>query len=102
MGEGARKVVCVSYVRGAQHTLVAVNTGNADQTLPFWFPVGGDYVVELHDGDLDLHGIVPLQEMSLTIPSHYRRIWDGGLERRPRQSHGGPVGWRVRHGRNTR
>ena len=30
---------------------------------------------ELHGGELDLSGIVPLQETSLTVPSHYGRIW---------------------------
>jgi 1,4-alpha-glucan branching enzyme len=60
---------------GTQYTLVAVNTGDSDQTVPFWFPIGGDYVEELNGGDLGLKGIVPLNETALTIPSHYGRIW---------------------------
>ena len=60
---------------GPQYSLIAVNTGDTDQTVPFWFPIGGDYVEELHGGDLGLKGIVPLQETALTIPSHYGRIW---------------------------
>jgi len=60
---------------GSQYTLVAVNTGDSDQTVPFWFPIGGDYVEELHGGDLGLKGIAPLDETALTIPSHYGRIW---------------------------
>ena len=60
---------------GSAYTLVAINTGDSDQTVPFWFPIGGDYIEELHGGDLNLSGIVPLQETLLTVPSHYGRIW---------------------------
>jgi hypothetical protein len=60
---------------GAQYTLVAVNTSDAEQEVPFWFPIGGHYVEELHGGDLNLNNIVPLQETLLTIPSNYGRIW---------------------------
>ena len=60
---------------GSAYTLVAINTSDADQTVPFWFPIGGNYVEELHGGDLNLRGIVPLQETWLTMPSHYGRIW---------------------------
>lgn len=59
----------------ADYTLVAVNTSDSDQTVPFWFPIGGHYTEELHGGSLDLHGVMPLAETSLTIPSHYGRIW---------------------------
>jgi maltooligosyltrehalose trehalohydrolase len=60
---------------GPQYSLVAINTGDADQIVPFWFPVGGDYVEELHGGNLNLKTILPLRETALTIPSHYGRIW---------------------------
>jgi maltooligosyltrehalose trehalohydrolase len=60
---------------GPQYSLVAINTGDVEQTVQFWFPVGGDYVEELHGGGLGLQGIVPLRETPLTIPSHYGRIW---------------------------
>ena len=60
---------------GPAYTLVAINVGWADQTVPFWFPVGGNYTEELHGGVLDLKGVVSLQETQLTIPSHYGRIW---------------------------
>ena len=62
------------YVDG-RYTLVAVNTGDTDQTVPFWFPIAGRYVEELHGGDLDLQGVVALAETPLGIPSHYGRIW---------------------------
>jgi len=60
---------------GSAYTLVAINTSDSNQTVPFWFPIGGNYVEELHGGELDLSGIVPLHETSLTVPSHYGRIW---------------------------
>ena len=60
---------------GPNYTLVAINTSDREQSVPFWFPVGGDYLEELHGGELNLHGIPSLQEVRLTIPSHYGRIW---------------------------
>jgi maltooligosyltrehalose trehalohydrolase len=70
-----RGVLLFARYSGAQYTLVAVNTGDTDQTVPFWFPIAGDYAEELHGGALDLKGVVPLQETLLVIPSHYGRIW---------------------------
>ena len=60
---------------GPHYTLVALNTSDWDQSVPFWFPVSGDYLEELHGGELNLHGIPSLQEIHLTIPSHYGRVW---------------------------
>jgi 1,4-alpha-glucan branching enzyme len=62
-------------IEDARYTLVAVNTSDVEQTVPFWFPIAGDYVEELHGGSLDLRGIPALQPVMLTIPSHYGRIW---------------------------
>jgi hypothetical protein len=59
----------------AQYTLVAVNLGDADQAVPFWFPIAGDYAEELHRGALDLENVPVLQQVWLSIPSHYGRIW---------------------------
>lgn len=61
--------------QGTAYTLVAVNTSDADYTVPFWFPIGGDYVEELHGGTLGLSGVTAWQEMQVSIPSHYGRIW---------------------------
>ena len=58
-----------------QYTLVAVNTDDSEQSVPFWFPIGGRYVEELHGGNFDLAQVSPLQETWLTIPSNYGRIW---------------------------
>ena len=60
---------------GAQYTLVAVNTGDTEQHVPFWFPIAGNYVEELHGGALNLTAIPALQEVTLAIPSHYGSIW---------------------------
>ena len=68
-------VLLFARYSGPQYSLIAVNTGDTDHTVPFWFPIGGDYIEELHGGALDLQGIVPLHETALTIPSHYGRIW---------------------------
>jgi len=71
----ARGLMLFARYEDARYTLVAVNTGDTDQTVPFWFPLGGDYVEELHGGDLGLKGIAALRPTLLTIPSHYGRIW---------------------------
>lgn len=57
------------------YSLVAVNFSDQDQTVPFWFPIAGDYREELHGGALDLHGIGALAETQLVIPSNYGRVW---------------------------
>jgi maltooligosyltrehalose trehalohydrolase len=68
-------VLMFAHFDGPQYSLVALNFGDVDRNVPFWFPVGGNYVEELHGGDLDLEAIVPLRETRLTIPSHYGRVW---------------------------
>ncbi len=70
-----RGVLVFARYNGPEYTLVAINTSDTDQTVPFWFPIGGNYVEELHGGALDLSAIVSLQETSLSVPSHYGRIW---------------------------
>jgi len=71
----SRGLLLFARYSGAQYTLVAVNTSDSEQIVPFWFPIGGDYVEELHGGVLNLPGVVALREMPLTVPSHYGRIW---------------------------
>ncbi len=68
-------VLVFARYSGTQYTLVAVNTSDAEHTVPFWFPIGGNYTEELHGGDLGLNAIVPLQETPIVIPSHYGRVW---------------------------
>lgn len=71
-------VLMFARYQGARYTLVAINTGSTEQTVPFWFPIAGDYIEELHGGILNLQIIPALQEISLTVPSHYGRIWTTG------------------------
>ena len=68
-------VLAFARYEDSDYTLVAINTDSADHTVPFWFPIGGSYVEELHGGNLGLNAIVPLQQTALTIPSHYGRVW---------------------------
>jgi len=57
--------------------LVALNFGDADQTVPFWFPIAGSYVEQLNGNPSDLlqnvdagRGHSPYHSQQL------RRIWD--------------------------
>jgi hypothetical protein len=70
-----RGVLLFARYEGARYTLVAVNTSDADEIVPFWLPIAGDYVEELHGGVFDLKNVAALQQIELTIPSHYGRIW---------------------------
>lgn len=71
----SRGVLLFARYDDTNYTLVAVNTTDTDQTVPFWFPIAGDYAEELHGGDLGLKNVGVLQETPLSIPSHYGRIW---------------------------
>jgi hypothetical protein len=55
--------------------VVAVNTTDTEQTVPFWFPIAGEYAEELHGGDLGLTAVTSRGKTALVIPSHYGRIW---------------------------
>ena len=57
-------VLMFAHFDGPQYTLVALNFGDVDQNVPFWFPVGGNYVEELHGGDLDLKAMEGPRRMS--------------------------------------
>jgi 1,4-alpha-glucan branching enzyme len=72
-----QKVGILLFARfdGGKYTLVAANFGDTDQSVPFWFPIPGDYVEELHGGALDLKNVPALQQVWLNIPSHYGRVW---------------------------
>ncbi len=55
-------------------SLVALNFTDAAQSVPFAFPVSGDYGEELH-GQHHLTGLGTEEEQWLTIPSNYGCIW---------------------------
>ena len=57
------------------YSLVAVNTSDSDQWIPFWFPIAGTYREELHGGNLDLLNVPALVETWLQIRSNYGRVW---------------------------
>lgn len=64
--------------RTPAYTLVALNFTGAEQTFPFWFPVGGVYREELHGDsapELNLSAVPSYGETWLTIPSNYGRIY---------------------------
>jgi 1,4-alpha-glucan branching enzyme len=55
-------------------SLIALNFSDHDQTVPFWFPIDGDYEEELHGLD-NKNNVKALAEQALTVPSNYGRIW---------------------------
>jgi maltooligosyltrehalose trehalohydrolase len=73
-----RGVLMFARYAGDAYTLIGINTSDADQTVPFWFPIAGNYVEELHGDSLNLSNVPALQEVALTIPSHYGRVWTAG------------------------
>lgn len=70
----SRGVLLFSRRLGDAFSLVALNFGDEDQTVPFRFPLAGHYREELHGGD-NLSGVSTDAQVPLTIPSHYGRIW---------------------------
>jgi len=59
---------------GNNFSLIALNFGAQEQTVPFVFPFGGDYREELH-GHENLKDIVFREQSWLTVPGNYGRIW---------------------------
>jgi len=70
----SKNVLLFSRQYGNSFSLVALNFGDAEQTVPFWFPISGDYHEEI-DGQNNLIGVPSNVEYGLTIPSNYGRIW---------------------------
>jgi hypothetical protein len=69
-----RNILLYSRRIGNDFTLIALNFGPEDQTVPFAFPLGGNYREELHQLD-DLRGVASGVEHWITVPSHYGRVW---------------------------
>lgn len=55
-------------------SLVALNFTDQNQSVPFTFPLAGDYKEELH-GQYNLTGLAAEEERLLVIPSNYGCIW---------------------------
>jgi 1,4-alpha-glucan branching enzyme len=70
----SRGVLIFSRQDDSAFSLVALNFGDADREVPFWFPISGDYREELHGGD-NLPGVVEGAQHWLLVPSNYGRIW---------------------------
>jgi 1,4-alpha-glucan branching enzyme len=69
-----KNVLLFSRQHENNFSLVALNFSDCDQTVPFWFPMSGDYYEELH-GLENLINVSSNMPYHLTIPSNYGRIW---------------------------
>jgi maltooligosyltrehalose trehalohydrolase len=73
----SKAVLLFSRQDASAFSLVALNFGDADQTVPFTFPVAGDFQEELHGLD-SLMGVQAGETRHLAIPSNYGRVWTRG------------------------
>jgi 1,4-alpha-glucan branching enzyme len=72
----AQSVLLFSRYENERFSLVALNFGDVERTVPFWFPMSGDYIEQLHDNPDDRRlAVAALAEQQLTIPSNYGRVW---------------------------
>jgi maltooligosyltrehalose trehalohydrolase len=70
----SKNVMLFSRTYENNFSLIALNFGDQDQNVPFFFPFSGDYREELHGSD-NLKDIISGLETRLTVPSNYGRIW---------------------------
>lgn len=70
----SRQLLLFSRSKGSDFSLVALNFGDSDQTVDFWFPQSGDYREELHGQD-NLNSVVANSSYAITIPGNYGQIW---------------------------
>jgi len=72
----AQSVLLFSRYENERFSLVALNFGDVERTVPFWFPMSGDYIEQPHDNPDDRRlAVAALAEQQLTIPSNYGRVW---------------------------
>jgi maltooligosyltrehalose trehalohydrolase len=72
----SRGLLLFSRYEGERFSLVALNFSDTEQTVPFWFPMSGDYEEQLHHRPEDrVNGVAALTERWLTIPGNYGRVW---------------------------
>lgn len=72
----AQSVLLFSRYENERFSLVALNFGDVERTVPFWFPMSGDYIEQLHDNPEDRRlAVAALTEQQLTIPGNYGRVW---------------------------
>jgi len=72
---GSKGVLAYARWTDQAYSLVIVNTTDEAQSVPFWFPIAGNYREQLHGGALDLQNVTALAEHWLQIPSNYGRVW---------------------------
>jgi hypothetical protein len=71
-----RGLLLFSREDAGRFTLVALNFTASEQTVPFWFPIAGNYREQLHDRLVDvLPGVPAGGQRDLTIPANYGRVW---------------------------
>jgi len=70
----SKDILLFSRQHGNTFSLIALNFGDQEQKVPFNFPISGDYREELHGQD-KIKDIAAGEEVWLTIPSNYGRIW---------------------------
>lgn len=70
----SKGVMLFSRYNTRAFSLIGLNFSDYDQTVPFWFPIDGDYQEELHGLDHKI-GMKALTEQMLIVPSNYGRIW---------------------------
>ncbi len=70
----SKNVLLFSRTHEIRFSLVALNFGDHEETVPYTFPAGGTYREELH-GDETLMDTVAGEETWLTIPSNYGCVW---------------------------
>ncbi|MBW4493203.1 MAG: alpha-amylase [Oscillatoria princeps RMCB-10] len=70
----SKNVLLFSRQHGNSFSLVALNFGDSEQWVPFWFPISGYYQEELHGID-NLPNVPSDSEYWLKLPSNYGSIW---------------------------
>jgi maltooligosyltrehalose trehalohydrolase len=57
------------------YSLIALNFSDVDLTVPFWFPISGEYREELHGAPHNLSAVRENEQRIVQIPANYGRIW---------------------------
>jgi len=71
-----RGLLLFSREDAGKFTLVALNFTGQEQTVPFWFPIAGDYREQLHDQPEDvMNGVPAWAQRDLRVPGNYGRVW---------------------------
>ncbi|HLP90678.1 MAG TPA: alpha-amylase family glycosyl hydrolase [Nostocaceae cyanobacterium] len=70
----SKNVLLFSRQNASKFSLIALNFGDSDQSVPFWFPIAGNYQEELH-GENNLINVPSYSEYWINIPGNYGRIW---------------------------